>query len=542
MRCFSSSGKSITTLTRVGISSSSGKGRSARETPGRSRRPAASTRSGLARLVTLVQSPFRSRADSDSMPKSGCLFARIADSAPVQAHYGAAILIGAFAFAFGAGAFGPEAATATETSIGAAMPPPGAAESLTVEQCVALARREAPSVAAAGFDRQASESDSAAIATNGRPSFSIRSGATVAPRGFYDPAVTNLGDYEMKAALEWTVADGGRRARDRRRGALELAAARGRLDLESLVAGRRAAGLAVGLLRSSELEMNQREAYEWLARLGALVRSGVASGSRSASDSVRVALERDQVAADLETTLLDRETARLELQSLVGRDVLRSATIIDPSAASGREPTSSDSTRLLESIERQPEVALARINESTARLDLLDARRSASPQIDVSLDAGLAGTDLTGFVPAGLRASDPDATVGDRLRRDLGASAAIHVRVPFLNSALRPARTAREAAEGASGIRSESAQREQRALALTLLARWKANSRRTAAARTTSDRAEINLLKMKSLYAGGSSSLLDLLDARRVFDEARQRLTEARWDERLARFQVEDRR
>ncbi len=475
------------------------------------------------RLVALVQNPFRWRADSGHMLESGCTVKRFADSAPLQALCRALILIVAFA-------------------LGVAQPSPGAAESLTVEQCVALARREAPSVAAAGFDRKASEYDSMAIAANGRPALSLRSGAMVAPRGFYDPAVTNLGDYEMKAALEWTLADGGRRARERRRGALDLSAARNRLDLESLAAGRRAAELAVALLRSAESEANLRDSYEWLARLGALVRSGVASGSRSTSDSVRISLERDQVAADLETTLLDRQTAILDLQSLIGRDLLESATIVDPSAAIGREPTTSDSTRLLDSVERQPEVALARSNESAAHLNLLDARRSGAAQIDLSLDAGLAGTDLTGLVPADLRASDPGATVGDRLRRDLGASAAIRVSVPFLNSARRPTGSAREADVSASGLRSESARREQRTLALSLLARWRSNSRRTAAARITSDRAEVNLLKLKSLYAAGTSSLLDLLDARRVYDEARQRLTEARWEERLARFQVEDRR
>jgi outer membrane protein TolC len=415
-------------------------------------------------------------------------------------------------------------------------------DSLTVEECVALARRQAPALVAALLDRQAAAFDSAAIAKNGRPDFSVTTGALVAPKGFYDPTITNLGDYELKLGIVWPVADGGFRARARERGRLGLATARSMAVLESRDAGLRAAGLAFGLLQLQEMESYQDRALDWLDRLGTLIRAGVASGVRSSADSVRVALERDAVAAVLEDTRLAARSSTLELLTLLGREVTSSVTILPGDEVHERRPAESDSIRLMISVERQPEVALARAADATARLDLLDARHRTAPHIDLSLDAGLAGADLTQDVPPDLQAVDPSATLADRLRRDLGASVAIHLRLPILDGATAPTGRAREAALSASGVRSKAETVDQRRRALALLDRWRSTFRRVEAARETSDRAETNLLKMKSLYSAGATALLDLLDARRVDDDARQRLAEARWEERMAQFEVEDRR
>jgi outer membrane protein TolC len=417
-----------------------------------------------------------------------------------------------------------------------------AADSLTVERCVAMARRQAPAIVAAVLDGDAAASDSAATAKNRRPGFSLVSSATVAPKGFYDPTLTNLGDYQLKLGMSWTVADGGLRARARERGGIDLSAARSRAALESREAGLRAGSLAFGLLQLAETESYQIQALDWLNRLGTLIRAGVASGVRSSGDSIRVALERDAVSAALENTHLARRISTLELLALLGRDAESTVKILDPEGARERVPTEPDSIRLMVSVERQPEVILARAADAAARLSFLDARHRTAPQVDLTLDAGLAGADLTGAVPRDLRYSDPSATFADRLRRDLGASAAIHLRLPLFDGAAIPATRARETAVRASEVRSRSEAINQRGRALSLFAQWRSASRRTDAARETSDRAETNLLKIKSLYSAGATTLLDLLDARRVYEEARLRLADARWDQRMAQFQVEDRR
>jgi outer membrane protein TolC len=441
-----------------------------------------------------------------------------------------------------AAARGLEAALALALAVSLAGPArAGTGDSLTVEQCVRLARRQAPALLATRFEHTAASYDSIATSRNARPDFSITAGGTVAPEGFYDPTITNLGDYELKLGMDWPVFDGGGRARARRRGGLALASARSQQALESRDAGLQAAGLAFRLLSLSETESYQSDALDWLARLGTLVRAGVASGGRSSADSIRVALERDAVTSALADTRLAERVTTLDLLTLLGRGADTSLVVVPLGEGQERPPTAADSMRLLESATKQPEVALARTADAAARLDLADARHRTAARVDLAVDAGLAGADLTHVVPPDLKASDPNATLADRLRRDLGASAAVRFRLPILDGAARPSREAREAALRASETRSRSEVLDQRRLALALLARWRSTYERTEAARVTSRRAADNLIRLKSLYSAGATTLLDLLDARRVDDDALERLAEARWEERMAQFDSEDR-
>src|SRR5580765_1014868 len=125
----------------------------------------------------------------------------------------------------------------------------GVTDSLTVDECVVLARQAAPAVRAAGLEAAAARGDSTAAAVNHRPAVSVLAGAWVAPDGFYDPTITNLGEYELKLSLDWTATDGGRLARARRRGELDLRAADQRAAAEMRDAGLDAARLAIRALR-----------------------------------------------------------------------------------------------------------------------------------------------------------------------------------------------------------------------------------------------------------------------------------------------------
>jgi hypothetical protein len=97
-----------------------------------------------------------------------------------------------------------------------------AVDSLTIAECVSRARAQAPELLASRLEQSAAVFDSLAVARNGRPAWAIDAGATVAPRGFYDPTVTDLGGYQAKLGVAWTSHDGGRRARERERGRLAL--------------------------------------------------------------------------------------------------------------------------------------------------------------------------------------------------------------------------------------------------------------------------------------------------------------------------------
>src|SRR5262249_30074841 len=129
-----------------------------------------------------------------------------------------------------------------------------------------------------------------------------------------------------------------------------------------------------------------------------------------------------------------------------------------------------------------------------------------------------------------------------RLQRDLGASVAVHWRFPLLDASLHRTSTARDASRRAEEIRSGAETTRLRRRMLTLLAGWRVAFQRVEATRRTRESAEANLLRMKSLYSAGGTRLLDLLDARRVFDESRQRLADAQEQSRILQFEAEDTR
>ena len=415
-------------------------------------------------------------------------------------------------------------------------------DSLSVADCVALARGGAPLLAAALLERSAASSDSAATALNSRPALSLISGATLAPNGYYDPTITNLGDYQLKLALTWTAADGGRRARERQRSAIGSWAARERAALETRETGLQAATLAFRLLRLQQQVPLGQQGLEWLDRLGSLVRSGVAAGMRGSSDSIRVALERDAVVAATEVAELESRTTSIELAGLLRRGSDTLPGVREPRVGMERAPTVQDSLALLASIDRLPEVAMARAGEALGQLDMQDARHRDAAGVELVLDAGWAGADLTAAVPENLRAVDPGAGFGDRLRRDMGASAAVRIGVPLLDRARAPSLRAREYALAAARVRTAAESQGQRERARVLLAGWSTAWRQLAAAEQTQGRAERNLLKVRSLYTAGATTLLDLLDARRAYADTRDRVLAMREAVRVAQWLVEDRR
>ncbi len=426
-------------------------------------------------------------------------------------------------------------------------PRPGAAdpaptETLTVAQCVALARRQAPAAVAAGLEERAAAYDLAAARRNRRPDLFLAGGAWVAPAWSYDPAITNLGEYHAQVGLELPLADGGRRARERARAEVDAHGAAARRVLASRDAGERAAALALECVRIAETGGLLRDHRAGLADIGTLVRAGVRAGVRSPADSIRLALAEGDAALDLASNDEQAATARLELLEALARPLDRDIVVRADPATPVQTPDAADSLVLAAAAARRPELALARADEALARLAEADAARAAAPAVNLSVDAGLAGSDLTRAVPSALLAEQPNATFRDRLRRDLGASAALDVRLPLLDRA-RPLATSartldlhaaeqRRAAEEAAGAREAG----------TLLERARSAARRLEIAEGVVERAEAHVLRTKSLYAAGATTLFDLLDALDLDRDARVRRADVREEYRMSRFEIEDRR
>lgn len=414
-----------------------------------------------------------------------------------------------------------------------------APDTLTVAQCVQRSRAAAPDVRALDAEFRAVRGDSLAASRNRRPAYSVRGGALIAPRGWFDPAITNLGEYSLRFGLDLPLADGGARSRERERASIAVTSSAAERDRAARDAARRAAEVALGILRQRELEGTDRDALQWLDRLADLLGSGVRSGQHAQADHARVLLERDRLQAELLSLFeLDAGLQR-ELAILVGQPGSRVEVIQDPGAPDPAGPAAADSVRMGERLRDSPELRAARAMEAGARLAYQEARRRSAIEVGLSADAGLWGTDLTRAVPGDLLATDPNATFSDRLRRDLGASVALEFRRPLFDAAAHAASGARQDDARAAELRRRAADSEQGRRLADLLGRWRSAAERTRLARESLVRAEDNALRLRSLYAGGGASLLELLDARQQLDDARARLADARLDLGLARWEGE---
>jgi outer membrane protein TolC len=432
----------------------------------------------------------------------------------------------------------PAAVAVAAEGVGASSAP----DSFTVAECVRIARATAPEVQAAAAERLAAGLDSAATARNGRPAWAISGGATVAPEWSYDPAFTNLGEYQLRLGVEMPLLDGGARRRERALAALAATQSVAERDRASREAGLRAAAVALTLLQRQEQSDFARASLVWLEHLATMIESGVRAGAQERADAMRARIEVDAVAAELSTVEEERGALTRELSQLMNRDPAQPLRVIGPDSGSAATPSAADSIEWLARADQAPEVRAARAAASGAQLSLEQARRRNAFEMSLAADAGFAGTDLTHAVPPDMRLTDPNATFSDRLRRDLGASVALQFRRPLFDPMAGPSIQAREASLRAAELRAGTALLERRREVLDLLGHWRAAAERLRLTRGALVRADEHLIRLRSLYAGGGATLLEVLDARRQLDDARTRLAEARAATDVARWEGELRR
>ena len=417
-----------------------------------------------------------------------------------------------------------------------------AGQGLAVRDCVALARARAPEVRIARAASLAARQDSVGHSFDQRPTFSLFGGATVAPDGYYDPALTNLGEYELKVGMEWPLRDAGVRAHGRRTAEVDARAALADQRLATRDAGLRAGELALSVLQFAEEARTQRESLAWLDRLAVELAADARAGTRGKADAQRAALGRDDAVSTLETTERTGHSVARELARWLALPPDSLAEVIAPPDDEPLgPPTGDDSLSTLARYGAAPEIAQARIASERARIDLALAKQRRQLQLALALDAGLWGSDLTTPVPPDVKASNPNATFSDRLSRDLGASAALKFSLPVTDPGARHDVAGRTAAATAAELRATTTQNEARRQALELLDRWRDASLRVTRARASVAIAEENLLRLRSLHASGAATILELLDARNALDDTHLRLAQARFDARLARLEAEER-
>jgi len=413
-------------------------------------------------------------------------------------------------------------------------------DSLTIRACIARAWQLAPEVLAARADLEAADLDVGATLHNASPRLAFQTTALVAPSGFYDPTLTNLGEYGVKLVGTLPVHDGGEARRERARTRLAAGDARTGVRQTRRDVALRVAEIASGILRTSAEIERREEARRWTESVMSAVASGARAGTRSPSDALRLRLELESTDLELLSLRAAREALGRALATLIAPDTLgASFTAIRDTLGLDLAPAADDSTRVLERFASSSEVQRAENETRVARLELEAAHARRALHLDLTVDAGLAGSDLTRWIPPDVEPLAAHRTVADRLRRDAGASAALDLRFPLVTPGASAAVAAREAALRAAEARREVVRRVARQQALDLLSRWSLAARSRVAHQRSAAEATEHVQRIQSLYLAGATTVLELLDARRLLEDTRGRLEEARAELRLAILDAE---
>lgn len=349
-----------------------------------------------------------------------------------------------------------------------------------------------------------------------------------APPGAYDAVLTNLGEFRLQLVVRQPLYDGGERraAVLRAEADLEAAGARHRIaqrDLDLEVRGR----FAEVLQAQGEIGV-RRDGLERLGTYRTSLKSRQAAGQGVGADilktDVRIALE--------ETSLLDArrrlDQARLALNDLMGRDPTAPLSVVPlppPEPPPGRQENRWAGV---------PDTAVAEAEIRSADAGLSLARSERKPHLFAVADLGFWGSDTSRLVPSDLSASNPDATLADRLRRDAGYSFGLTLRWPLWDHGAARARVA----QAELGLERARHNRDLQARAARL--QWE-EARSTlrnlslqieVLSRSAPD-AHDAYLDAESRYRGGSATSLEVLDSYAAAVDASVRLTDA-----IARYRI----
>jgi outer membrane protein TolC len=340
-----------------------------------------------------------------------------------------------------------------------------------------------------------------------------------APAGSYDPIVTNLGEERLQLTGKQPLYDGGERraAVSRAEAQTRAADARYRIaerDVDLEVRSRYSEMLAA----ESEIAV-RRDGIKRLEGYRGLLRSRRAAGQGVAADVLKTEVRLSSEQAALVEAEQRRDEARLELNSLIGREPDTPLHVAELPAP--RAPA------ILPIEGEVPEVAEASAEVASAQADLLAARAQRRPHLFAAADAGLWGSDTTRLYPPDLKSEHPHPNLTDRIRRDSGYSLSLNLTWPIFDFGAASARTA----QARIAVTQAQLQKvvQQRGVALE---REKARStvenlyREIEILSAAAPSARDSYLEVESRYRGGAATSLEVLDAYAAAVEAEVRLAE----------------
>ncbi|MGH9364226.1 MAG: TolC family protein [Thermoanaerobaculia bacterium] len=395
-------------------------------------------------------------------------------------------------------------------------------EVLTLEQALREARTANARLPLPAFELDIARQKSREARAERWFKVALDGGLIYAPPGSYDPALTNLGEERFLVVARQPVFDGGARsaAVASAEAGVEAAGARYRIaekDLDLEVRARfneLCQARAEGKIR--------REGIEHLNAYESLLRSRQASGQGVAADVLKTQVRLAAEEADALESDRRADEARIALNELMGRDpagALAVEELAAPEAPAGGGG---------ETWTAAPDIAEAEAQIRSADANLALARSEAKLHLFVAFDFGFWGSDTTQWIPDSMRASDPDATFPDRVRRDAGYSLSLGFSLPLWDFGAIRARVAQaqfsldEARQRLEVERRQTRLRwEQAAAALPNL--YRQIEILAGAVPVAWD----SYLQTESRYRGGSATTLEVLDAQSAAVDARVRLADA---------------
>lgn len=382
-----------------------------------------------------------------------------------------------------------------------------AQDTLTLDQCIALARSNSPRIRLAENAMRSAELSLAELKSAGLPQITAVAGATytpVPPKYAYDPAITDGGQLLGQLVVRQSLYDGGIRA---------LRSDQQRIDLQRTGHEREIAErdliLAVKLafaeaLRAQEEVELRWESLEQLSAYGDLVHRLYGGGTANYGDVLKAEMQTSGAQLALDKAREMSGSARFSLAEFTG--MLADSTIRMAGSPLELSGLSVDTANAAKSID----LRVAGLLVEKGELEVEMARHERFPLLSLVVDAGYLSS-------------------GDNLRlpresrlRAIGYSLGVGVEIPIFNWGVTGARVEeRELAVDDLGQQRELLRRsistETRKVSLQL-SRTRA---RYASLGEIIRKARENFLLSKAKYAVGGTLALDVLTAQQLLTDAK---------------------
>jgi len=397
-----------------------------------------------------------------------------------------------------------------------------AEEALTLDDALKLARAANARLPLPAFDIDIARARRDEVRAERWLQVAMEGDFVYAPASGYDPILTNLGEARSQLVARQPLLDGGARRAAVADAEAGMAAAGARYraaekDLDLEVRSR-----FVEILEADDEAEIRRAGIDRLTAYRTSLRSRQAAGQPVAGDLLKTDVRAAADEADALEAEQRADAARLELNDLMGREPkapLRLVPLPEPEAPAGLPA---------DAWTRAPEIAEADAEARSADARLAIARAERRPQLSLRADVGLWGSDTTQMIPPDLRASDPDATVWDRIRRDAGYSFSLSLTWPLWDLGAMRARVAQaEASLQQARQRLEVERREARLQWERADATLRNVYRQINLLTASVPNAHDAYLEAESRYRGGAAAALEVLDAYSSWVEAQVKLAEA---------------